>query len=182
MKTNSFGFKILSQICICTIITLVIMILSKTYPRFKDTVSKNIFEKNFSFASINETYKKWFGSSIPFENVFSKDTQTVFNNKIEYKEANKYKDGVKLTVNNNYLIPVLKNGLVIFIGEKEDYGNTVIVQQADGIDVWYSNISSVNVKMYDYVSQGDYLGETKDDYFYLIFKKEGNVLNYQNYI
>ena len=77
---------------------------------------------------------------------------------------------------------MLKNGLVIFIGEKEEYGNTVIVQQADGIDVWYSNLENVSVKMYDYVSQGDYLGETKDDYFYLIFKKEGNVLNYQDYI
>ena len=182
MKTKSFGFKILSQICICTIITLTIMILSKTYSKFRDNISKNVFEKNFSFATINETYKKWFGSSLPFENVFSKNIKTVFNNKIEYKEANKYKDGVKLTVDSNYLIPTLKNGLVVFIGEKEDYGNTIIVQQADGIDVWYSNIENVSVKMYDYVSQGDYLGETKDNYFYLIFKKEGNVLNYQDYI
>ena len=76
----------------------------------------------------------------------------------------------------------MKNGLVVFIGQKEEYGNTVIIQQADGIDVWYSNLESINVKMYDYVKSGDFLGEVTSNYFYLIFKKEGNVLNYQDYI
>jgi stage IV sporulation protein FA len=179
---NNFWFKLFSNLCICTIIVLVVLILSKAYPNFKDNFYKHVFEKNISFASINEKYKKIFGSSIPFENLFTKNTQTVFNSKIEYSEANKYKDGVKLTVADNYLVPVLKNGLVVFIGQKEEYGNTVIIQQADGIDVWYSNLESINVKMYDYVKSGDFLGEVTSNYFYLIFKKEGNVLNYQDYI
>lgn len=179
---KNFSFKTLSKICICTIIVLIIMILSKAYPKFKDNIYKKVFETNFSFATINETYKKWFGSSIPFEDLFSKNTQTVFSGKIEYKEANKYKDGVCLTVDSNYLVPVLKQGLVVFIGEKEEYGYTVIIKQADGIDVWYSNLDNISVKLYDYVDAGSYLGEVKDEYFYLIFKKEGDVLNYQEYI
>ena len=42
------------------------------------------------------------------------------------------------------------NGIVIFIGEKEGYGNTVVVEQVDGIDVYYSNVSVSNIKLYDY--------------------------------
>lgn len=182
MKNNNFWFKTLSKFCICIIIVLVIMILSKAYPSFKDKFYHNILEKNISFATINEKYKSWFGSSLPFENLFSKNTQTVFSSKIEYSEANKYKDGVKLTVSNNYLVPALKSGLVIFVGDKEEYGNTIIIQQADGINVWYSNLGSTNVKMYDYVDGGEFLGEVNENYFYLMFKKDGNVLNYQEYI
>lgn len=182
MKNNNFFFKTLSKICICTIIVLIVMILSKAYPSFKNKFYTTVLEKNISFATINEKYKDLFGSSIPFEDFFNKNTQMVFNSKIEYNEANKYKDGVKLTVNNNYLVPTLKNGLVIFIGDKEEYGKTVIIQQEDGVDVWYSNLSNVSVKMYDYINSGEYLGEVVDNYFYLIFKKDGEVLNYQNYI
>ena len=83
---------------------------------------------------------------------------------------------------SNYLVPTLNGGLIIFIGEKEEYGNTVIVQQADGVDVWYSNINNITVKLYDYVESGSFVGEVKDDYFYLVFKKDGGVLNYQDYI
>lgn len=179
---KNFGFKTLSKICLCTILVLVIMILSKTYPKFKDIVYKNVFETNFSFATINATYKKWFGSSMPFEDLFSKNAQIVFSSKIEYEEASKYKDGVRLTVDDNYLVPVLKQGLVVFIGEKEEYGNTVIIEQSDGIDVWYSNLENISVKLYDYVDAGNYLGEVKEEYLYLVFKKEGDVLNYQEYI
>ena len=28
------------------------------------------------------------------------------------------------------------------MGEKEDYGNTFVIEQIDGVDVYYSNIST----------------------------------------
>lgn len=74
------------------------------------------------------------------------------------------------------------SGLVVFIGEKEGYGNTVIIQQANGIDLWYGNIESVNVKLYDYVETGVLIGTTLNDNLYLVYKKDGEVLDYQNYI
>ena len=89
---------------------------------------------------------------------------------------------VALTVTTNYLVPVKKSGLVVFIGEKENYGNVIIIQQMDGIDLWYGNLKETNVKLYDYVEEGTLLGEVKENTLYLVFKKEGNVLNYQEYI
>ena len=80
------------------------------------------------------------------------------------------------------MVPALESGIIIFIGEKENYGETIIIEQTNGIDVFYSNITKNNFKLYDYVEKGTYLGETKDDKLYLIFQKNGEVLNYKDYI
>ena len=36
--------------------------------------------------------------------------------------------------------------------------------------------------MYDYIEEGTLLGETKDNYLYMVFAKEGKFLNYKDYI
>ena len=68
------------------------------------------------------------------------------------------------------------------IGEKEDYGSTIIVEQTNGIDVFYGNININNINMYDYVKKGSLIGEVKTDKFYLVFFKDGKYLNYKDYI
>ena len=181
MKKNNFWFKEISKICICIILVLVTLILFKVFPNFKENFYTNVYEKNFSFAFINDVYKKYFGSSLPFENLFN-NTNTVFNEKLKYTNHHKYLDGVKLIVEENYLVPTLDRGLVVFIGEKEEYGNTIIIQQSNGIDVWYGHMDNINVSMYEYVDQGDLLGEVNTGELYLLFKQDGEVLDYQKYI
>jgi stage IV sporulation protein FA len=80
------------------------------------------------------------------------------------------------------MVPVLEDGIVVFMGEKEGYGNTVIVEQVNGVDVYYSNINSNNIKLYDYVEKGKLLGEVKDTKLYLVFQKDGKFLNYKKYL
>lgn len=123
---------------------------------------------------------KKFGSSIPFSDYFT-ETQPVFNENLKYSDASVYFDGVKLTVDHNYLVPSLKNGIVIFVGDKDDYGKTVIIEQENGVDVWYSNLDEVNVKLYDYIDKGSLIGQA-NDYLYLVFIKGEEILNYQDYI
>lgn len=182
MKNKNFWFKEISKLCFSIILLLVVMILLKSKPELKSKFYTEVYEKNISFSSINSLYQKYAGEALPFENLFTKDEQAVFNEQLNYKEANKYKDGVKLTVTKDYLVPALSDGLVIFMGEKEGYGNTIIVQQSNGVDVWYSNISNVTVSLYDYVDSGMLLGEVTDECFYLVFKKDGEVIDYQDYI
>ena len=88
---------------------------------------------------------------------------------------------MKLSVDKNYLVNVQESGIVVFIGNKDNYGNVIIVEQVNGIDMWYGNISNTSVKLYDYVKKGDILGEV-NDYLYLVYKKNGNILNYEDYI
>lgn len=178
-NTNTKIFSLLTKTMITVIITLICLIGCKKSTNFKSKFYEKIYEENFSFAKINNLYQKYFGSLLPFENKLNNSTEPVFSETFTYLSKEKYLDGEKFTVDNNYLMPVLESGMVVFIGEKEEYGNTIIIQQVDGVDTWYSNINS-NIKLYDYIEKGDVLGEVNSNYLYLVMKKDGKYLTYEN--
>ena len=93
-----------------------------------------------------------------------------------------YKDGVKLTVTSNYLVPSLEKGLVIHVGTKDDYGLCVIVSQVDNVETMYCNITNVAVKLYDYIDSGMLIGEANDKELILVFKENGQKISYEKYI
>lgn len=174
--------KVCSRFLVLVICVLVCLIVLKSNAGLKDKIYEKVFQKNFSFAKINETYKKYFGSSIPLKKEKQENAQIVSSIKLEYTKQEKYKDGVKLTVKPNYLVQSMDNGLVIFAGKKEEYGNTVIIQRPDNIEVWYSNLKNINVSLYDYIKKGTTLGEVDGTDLYVTFIKEGKPQNYQEYI
>lgn len=167
------------KICITIIITLSILIALKSNQKFESLFYQRVYEDNIPFSKMNDIYKKYFGTSIPFAKVISNETKGVFKEELKYESKEQYEEGVKLKVEQNYLVPILDSGMVVYVGDKENYGNTVIIQQIDGVDVWYSNLESLNVKLYDYVEKGSLLGEVKDDTLVLIFKKDGKVIDYE---
>lgn len=180
-KNYKFLYKVITKILICLIIFVTLLIVVKVRPELKDKIYDFVYEDQFSFSYVNNLYKKYFGDILPFENIVPND-EKVFSEKLEYDEASLYKDGVALEVNKNYLVPIMESGIVVFIGEKENYGNTVIIQQIDGMDVWYGNVNISDIKIYDYVQKGTLLGEVVDNKLYLVFQKEGKYLNYKDYI
>lgn len=171
----------MTRVLITVIIFLVGMILVKSDNKIKNSILENVYNKNFEFTKLKDIYQKYFGNILSIDQLAVKE-QAVFREKLSYKKANTYLDGVKLTVDENYMVPILESGIVIFIGEKEGYGNTVVVEQVDGVDVYYSNISMDGVQLYDYVEKGSLLGEAKNQKLYLVFQKDGKFLNYQDYI
>lgn len=171
----------MTRVLITVIIFLVGMILVKSDNKIKNSILENVYNKNFEFTKLKDIYQKYFGNILSIDQLAVKE-QAVFREKLSYKKANTYLDGVKLTVDENYMVPILESGIVIFIGEKEGYGNTVVVEQVDGVDVYYSNISTDGVQLYDYVEKGSLLGEAKNKKLYLVFQKDGKFLNYQDYI
>ena len=173
--------KHISKFLIICILFLLFLIFSKLDKGFKTKFYDYVYNNNFSFAKVNKWYKDNFGELFPLENFLVEDT-LVFSEKLTYESSNIYKDGVSLKVSDNYLVSVLESGIVIFVGEKEGYGNTVIVQQENGIDVWYSNINYSNINMYDYVEKSSFIGEVKDNNLILIFQKDGEYLDYKDYI
>lgn len=176
--------KIIERIIFKTLITIILTILTliiiKQNPKYKQDIYNQIYDNSITFSKINQTYKKYFGGPIPFLDFIDND-QKVFNENLEYTEINKYIDGAKLTVANEYLIPSQTEGIVIYIGEKENYGKTIIVQDSRGIDYWYGNLTDTSVKLYDYVKSGAYLGVCSNE-LYLVYKKDGEILNYNDFI
>lgn len=157
------------------VITLIIMIAIKTSATFKTNFYKYVYDTNFSFDKFTNLYNKYFKD-------FKIDkSMAVISEKITYEKIEKYEEGAKLTVGNNYSIKASESGIVVFIGPKEKYGNVVIVQQINGIDMWYGNVSDTNYKMYDYVKKGDIIG-VSNDYLYVLYKQNGKVLDYEKYL
>ena len=138
---------------------------------------KEVYTTNISFAPLTEVYNKYIGKLDIFNELSS---EPVFNEMLFYNNKESYLDGVKLKIESN-LVPINESGIVVFIGEKEGYGNTIIIQRIDGVDEWYGGIINTNVKLYDYVEKGKLLGEI-EEYLYLVYKKDGNILNYEEYL
>lgn len=181
MKNNKFRRMInsfISRVLITIIIFLTGLIVTKNNASLKEFIHKNVYTTNFKFTKAKNIYNKYFGKYF----ATTPDVSSVFSEKINYSKSSIYKDGVKLKVTSNYLVPALESGIVVFIGNKEGYGNTLIVEQIDGVEVWYANIEVKDVKMYDYVEKGSLIAEAKDQKLYLLFQKDGKYLNYKEYI
>lgn len=171
----------ITKILLTIIIFLLGMIYVKINPQNKITLQEVIYENSLKFTKVRQLYEKYFSNIFSINNLIYEE-KPVFNEKITYIAKNTYKDGVALTVANNYMVPALESGIVVYIGNKQDYGQTIIVEQTNGIDTFYSNISTTDIKLYDYIEKGDYIGQTLSDKLYLIFQKNGVVLNYKDYI
>ena len=172
-------FKWLIKLLTVILITLLVLILVKQNNNIKNIIYDNVYDKNISFAYINSLYKKYFGNNKFIDSKLN--IKPVFNEKLVYSKKDKYKDGLILYTDGNYLLPSIDTGLVIFTGVKDGYGNVVIVEQVDGVDVWYGNLTNINVKLYDYIEKGSLIGSC-DNSFYLVFKSNGEILNYEDKI
>lgn len=178
-ESKNIGTVIIIKFFITILLTLGILIGLKQSKDFKKVFYEQVYDTNFTFAYVNNVYQKLFGSPIPFSEYLKEPVKATFKEQLVFKKEEAYKDGVKLTVDEHYLVPVKNSGLVVFIGEKEGYGKTVIVEQMNGTDLWYGGLKEINVKLYDYVEEGSLLGEVEKNNLFLVFKKEGKVLNYQ---
>lgn len=181
-KDNKNGNRFRSfllKLFIITIIFLSMYFVVDKNPKIKNKIYQKVYNSNFSFASVKKIYNKYIGNVLPFQNAF--ETKKVFSEKLSYKTLSKYNKGVKLSLSDNYLIPCIKGGIVIFSGVKNNM-ETIIIQQSDGIDVWYSNLSNKNVNLYDYVEDNQVIGEAKDNTLYMQFQKDGVEIDYKEVI
>ncbi len=179
---RSFFLSFLNKTLISGLLLISTLCMIKMYPDTKDLIEKRVYQDNISFAKINELYQKYFGDIFPMDTIFEDKTRMVFQEQLVYQDEEAYRDGVKLKVEKGYLVPVLDSGIVVFIGDKDGYGPTVIVQQVNGIDVWYSGVDHSSIQLYDYVEKGDLLEESLGEEITLVYQKAGEFLDYRKYL
>ena len=126
---------------------------------------------------MNSWYHDTFGNILP--TVTEPKEEMVANTDVSSKE--KYLDGYKVAVSKGTPIKSLAGGLFVYMGEKEGYGNTYIIQGVDGVDIWYGGVTDTNLKLYDYIDAGTILGVSSEDVYYLAFQKNGEFLSYEDY-
>lgn len=168
---------IITKILLSTIFLFASLIYIKSDEQNKLLYQDKIFTDSLSFTKINKFYEKHFGNVMP---VLKKE-EVVFSNKITFSKIENYLEGEVLTIQEKSPISNINGGMVVFVGEKEGYGNTVIIQGNDSYDIWYGNLTNISVKLYDYLEKETILGETKNNKLYLVIKKDNNFIKYEKY-
>ena len=169
----------INKFMICIILFLLISIICN----FSDSnllwFKNNVYNTNLDFSFFNKIYKKYVDKFLPFD-IY--EEKLVMGEELSYESKKKYLNGVSLKVGKEYGVYSLCGGIVVYIGEKDGLGNTLIIQGNDGIDYWYSNIENLSVNLYDYIEKGVILGNSKSDNIYLTFVKDGEYIDYEKFI
>ena len=169
----------ISRCMLCIIIFLLISIVCN----FSDSnllwFKNNIYNTSINFSFFNRVYNKYIDKYMPFDIYKEKMVMT---EELVYESKEDYLNGVSLKVGNSYNFYSLCGGIVVYIGNKEGLGETVIIQGTDGIDYWYSNLDNLSVNLYDYIEKDVLLGVSKNEYVYLTFLKNGEYIDYEEFI
>ena len=175
-----YAKNLISRVLITVIFVLGSIIFTNISEDNKTLYQKYVLEDSLEFTKINELYQSVFGDVDIAKKDNNTDSEVVFGD-VSYTNIEPFKNGVKLTVGMNEAISVITSGIVVFIGEKDDLGNTVIIQGNDGVDIWYSNITDTDISVYDYIEAGSILGSSNSEDIYLTINKDGEFINYEEY-
>lgn len=180
-KVQKYLSNLLSKFLLSIIFLMVSIILIKSNSNIKNFYQEDILTKQINFTKFNDFYTKYFGNILPDYIVPSIPTQMASNTEFDYNNGTPYLNGTKLETTENYPVPIITSGIIVFLGEKDSLGPTCIVQGIDGIDIWYSHIDTSSLNLYDYVTEGKILAPTESNYFYLTIDSNGNYLTYDTY-
>lgn len=172
-RHSRFNFR---KLVTKVLIVIIILLVSLIYTSFSDenlsNFKKYVFEDSFNFSKINSFYKKlsWKGES----------KSTAVSKSIDLDTPVPYLEGSSFDVGSLYPVKAISSGIVVFIGEKEGYNKTIIIQGSDGYDIWYGNIENENIKIYDYISKDTIIGDA-DKKLYIVIQKDGKYIKYEDY-
>ena len=178
-KVKALSRRIVSKLLLSIIFLLVSIILINKNNNVKEFYQENIYTNSWSFTKFNSLYNKYFGSLVKDYQV--PDTSSVFNETLSYSHIEDYLNGSILSVSNNYMVPVIESGIIVYLGDKDALKNTCIVQGVDGVDIWYSNIDISKLTLMDYVNKGEFLSTTLSDKLYLTLERGNEYIKYEDY-
>lgn len=168
-KANNIFKKILSKLFTIVIFTMIVITLSNTSPKFKSFIVDKVLNSTIDFSFVNKFSNK-------VTNVFKTSNNTLPVVKEENNRKERYKDGIKYIVNKGASVNIKDSGIVTYIGNKDGYNNTIIIQQSNGYYAWYGNIKE-EVKLYDYVESGSKIGSSLTNEYYYVLLKDNKPVN-----
>ena len=171
--------KALSKILLAIIFILLCLIANNYSNKFANYYNKYFQNNNFKFNKGLKLYQKVIGKPIFLKEEGLSSQVVDLDNHYQIKD---YLEGKQLEYEKNGLVNAFNSGIVVFIGNKDNYGNTVIIQGIDGVDIWYGNITDLSINLYDYVEKNKIIGKPINELIYLKIEKDGNNLNITDYL
>jgi stage IV sporulation protein FA len=175
-KRNNIS-RLFSKILLCIILILSCLIYTNCSDKNRTLFKDNVINKNIRLTKYRKKYEKLFGNFLPKK---EEQIKQVFKEEQNNKKIENYLDGTKITYEGKSNVAAIQSGIVVYIGNKEDLGNTVIIQGVDDVDIWYSNINKVGLKLYDYIEKDKIIGEVENT-LYLNIIKDKKHLKYEEY-
>lgn len=162
-RKEVFFFKFL----LSAILVLVVAILFKNAPPSMSDAKvavEKMMEEEFQFAAISNWYEGQFGEPLTFLPSTNKEVKNkeedyampTFGKITESFEANG--QGIFVETEVSATVEAVNEGLVVFAGKKEGFGNIVQIQHTDGSESWYGNLEEISVNLYDYVDKEQKVG------------------------
>ena len=180
-------FQLLASICLVLVMAIIYRTSAPWTNEARNVIS-GVYEREFQFASVVNWFDETIGQPFAFlpENP-AKEKGENFSlpaSGIIMENFEKNGQGVIVKTAAAASVGTVKEGVVIYAGEKEEYGKTVIIQHADKSESWYGNLDSIDVSLYEQVTKGAKLGrvqaseeEEGKGEFYFALKSEGRFID-----
>ena len=185
-KKEVFLLKILASACLVLIVAILFRSEVDRVAPVKQFV-KTTMETEFQFAAVSNWYEDQFGKPLALlpinerENIADNNTgNTRYALPASGRILEDFGDnGQRITIETGKgaMVEAMNEGLVRFVGTKEGFGKTVIIQHADKSESWYGNLADFDVNVYEYISQGAAVGkaspaasEEKGSFYFAIKK------------
>lgn len=165
-----FLFRLLFSMCFVLIVAIMFRSTNPSFDAFKSFI-ENSMKKDYQFAKISTWTSKTMGDMFSFSPLdFFKTSDELKQNSevipVSGKVIESFKKngkGITVETNRDKAIATIQDGIVIFAGYDKNHGKTVIVQQSNQMNVWYGNLGSIKVNLYQHINTGDSLGTVTND-------------------
>lgn len=194
-RKEVFLFKVMASACLFLVLAILFRNESPALDTARNYVSQS-FEKDFQFATVSNWYEDKFGKPLALfpvpegkenakENVQKDNGQhyaLLASGKIleDFEESGQR---VIIETSKDAAVEAMGEGMVRFVGEKEGFGKTVVIQHADKSESWYGNLGEISVSLYDFIEKGKKVGTVSNGdsgekgSFYFAIKKDENFID-----
>lgn len=170
--------RAINQILTCFSFVILLLIINKFSPNFSKKIKKQLFDTSLNFVKVNKISKNIIGKEL-FS--YNNNSLSVLSDAELSNYSSKYYDGEEFIVSENLPIGIIQSGVVVYIGEKDHFNNTIIIQGVDGYNIWYGNLKDINVNLYDYVEKHNLIGSADGNKIYVLIEKNNKLYTYDEY-
>lgn len=184
---------IIKIICSLVLVTAVYMIMRSESPQIADQQHfiQEVMSRDFNVMGVMAWYEKNLGTEPAFlPKIIKREEEQELEPNLDYvvpvsgglviSSFGQDQQGIMIkTADRSMPIEVVKEGWVVFVGEKEGLGQTIVIDHRNGEESWYGNLQDIQILLYDWVDQGEKIGyssaiqeDSTQGIFYFALKKD----------
>lgn len=160
-------FKVLASACLVLLVAIIFRNQTPALEPAREFVAQSM-EQDFHFASVASWYENTFGEQLALLPSTDNSKKNETTKEIQYalpasgkilEEFDENGQRITIEIEKDAAVEAMNGGFVRFIGEKEGFGQTIVIQHANKSESWYGNLSSIDVGLYEYVETGAKIGK-----------------------